>query len=316
MQNRSLMARFAVLLPITSSILWGSAGVFVRELNEAGFNVTTILFARQSIAIVILFAGIVICDRNMIRVRLRDLWIFVASGVFGVLGLNVCYVLAMEKLTLSLAAVLLSMFPVFVMIISAFLFKEKITLRKVGCTALAVLGCAFVTGVFDGNTQWSAGGLTAGIMAAVFYAIYSVLSKLATDRGYGALTITFYSFLMVTICMIPATDFEVMASFVSVDPLGSWTFLIAHSLCVSVLSYALYTAALKYMDTGKAAILGCVEPVAATVFGAIFYAELPGPTALLGLALAVVALTVLCLPDKKTVPDGGDDPEAPSSSSR
>lgn len=284
--------------------------MFTRILSDAGFDVPTMLFARQSIAVVLLLVVILVFDRSMLRIRARDAWIFVVAGVGGVFGLNMCYTAALEELSLSLAAVLLSMFPIFVMAMSLFLFGERITPKKAGCTAAAIIGCVLVTGVFESTTTWSAAGIGIGIGAAIFYAIYSVVSKLATDRGYGVLTITFYSFLLVTICLIPFSNLGTIGSYVSSDPLPATGFLILHSLCATTLPYALYTAAFRYMDAGKVAILGCAEPIAATVFGAAFFAEYPSVLAAAGLAIAVVALAVMCIPGK---PEEGPNTPAPSS---
>ncbi len=295
----SRLAKLAFLLPIIASISWGLVGVFVRELSAFGFNTATILFVRQSFAVVLLLIGILIFDRQLLRVRVKDIWIFVMAGLLGVFGLNLCYTIATEELSLSLAAVLLSMFPIFVMAASAILFKEKITKKKISCTALAIFGCALTTGVFEVASPWSASGIGIGLLAAVFYGIYSVISKFATDRGYSALTITFYSFLLVGICLIPFTDWDTIVVFELSAPVKSTIFLILHSLTASVLPYALFTAALKYMDAGKASILGCVEPIAATVFGAIIYAEYPSPMGFIGMLLAIAAVTVLCIPERQ-----------------
>lgn len=66
----------------------------------------------------------------MIKIKLKDLWIFVSSGILGILGLNICYNEAVKQLSLSLSAVLLSLSPIFVLIFANIFFKEKITVKK------------------------------------------------------------------------------------------------------------------------------------------------------------------------------------------
>ena len=106
----------------------------------------------------------------MLKIKARDIWVFIVCGVFGILGLNLCYNQAMAGLTLSLAAVLLSMSPVFVMVLATFVLKEKITAKKIGCTVMAVFGCVLVSGVLETGTgiTVSTMGVLAGIAAAVF----------------------------------------------------------------------------------------------------------------------------------------------------
>ena len=158
------MKRILYLLPVLAGIFWGSVGIFVRVLTDFGMDNYTVLGSRMTGASGILFFVIFIYDRELLRIRLRDLGFFLGTGLCGMVGLNYCYNEAINQLTLSLAAVLLSLSPIFVMILSAFLFHEKITLKKVGCTALAIAGCILVSGVLQsgGESQGNGAGSLRG----------------------------------------------------------------------------------------------------------------------------------------------------------
>ena len=54
------MKKIAVLFPIISGGLWGSAGIFIRKLSDFGLNSYTIISSRVLIALIILFIGILI----------------------------------------------------------------------------------------------------------------------------------------------------------------------------------------------------------------------------------------------------------------
>ena len=73
------------------------------------------------------------------------------------LGLNLCYNFAINELTLSLSAVLLSLAPIFVLILASILFKEKLTLQKTVCAILALIGCILSSGVLEevGAMKWT-----------------------------------------------------------------------------------------------------------------------------------------------------------------
>ena len=124
------MNKLIVAAPVLSGIFWGSTGIFVRHLSDMGLNSITIMFSRVLAAAVMLFLGIFIYDKSLLKIRLRDLWIFAAAGLIGTLGLNLCYNESISRLTLSLSAVLLSLAPIFVVLLAAVLFKEKITFKK------------------------------------------------------------------------------------------------------------------------------------------------------------------------------------------
>ena len=92
-------------------------------------------------------------------------------------GLNYCYNEAINQLTLSLAAVLLSLSPIFVMILSAFLFHEKITLKKVGCTALAIAGCILVSVYRSGGGVWNLREFTRSLRGAFLRTLQRYLQR-------------------------------------------------------------------------------------------------------------------------------------------
>ena len=132
------MKKLIIAAPILSGILWGSTGLFVRSLAGMGMNSLTIMFSRVFLAMFMLLIGILLYDRSLLKIKIRDLWIFIAAGLIGTLGLNFCYNESISRLTLSLSAVLLSLAPVFVLLMAAVFFKEKITVKKFRCMILAI----------------------------------------------------------------------------------------------------------------------------------------------------------------------------------
>ena len=296
-----MLKKFIQIFPVFSGICFGSAGIFVRELSDRGMNSYTVVSSRVYVAIVILAIGMLIFNKQLFRIRLKDLWIVICSGILGTLGVNLCYNMAIEELTLSLSAVLLTIAPIFVVFFAAIFFKEKVTMRKVICMVFAISGCVLCSGVLEGSSgmKWSVKGIIIGTMGALFYALYSVFSKIAMQKGYQAFTITFYSMLAIGIVLLPFTDWGSIGGIIEEAPVAMSGFMILHSFFTAVFPYVFYTVALNYMETGKASILCSCEPVAATFFGVLVFGEVPTVLALVGLVVTLVALGVLSL-DKGT----------------
>ena len=295
------MKQLLYLMPIVSGAMWGSAGIFVRKLTELGMNSYTVVSVRVVLAVLILAVWLGIYDRNLLKIKLKDLWIFVAGGIVGMFGLNICYNFAISELSLSLAAVLLSLSPVFVLFMAAILFKEKITSKKVICMTIAIAGCVLASGVLESAStmRWSVKGIIVGIIGAFFYGLYGIISKTAMERGYHAFTTTFYCLFMVMLVVIPLTNWKLVTNVVVANPIKMSVFLVIHSLCTSVLPYILYTFSIRYIDAGMASILASGEPVAAMIFGVIFFSEIPTVLSVVGIVLVIVALALLSMPDKK-----------------
>ena len=136
-----------------------------------------------------------------------------------------------------------------------------------------------------------------GFLSAFFCALYGIFSKIATNKGYHTFTIIFYSLLLSSIVMLPFTDWNGFNTFIKTEPLDNTIFAILHSSCTSILPYAFYSIALMHMENGKVSILaGGGEPIAAVVFGVLFYAEIPTILNLIGLIITIIALSLLCMP--------------------
>ena len=178
------MKKLILILPILAGFLFGSTGVFTRTLTAEGFNNVTILAVRTLFATVLMGILILAGNRSLFKIRPKDLPLFLGTGLLSMMCLNLCYNAAVNRLALSLAAVLLGTAPLFVLLFAAILFKEKITARKIGCLALALFGCILACGLSGqtGSTVLSYSGILPGVAAAVFCALYSIFSKLAAQK--------------------------------------------------------------------------------------------------------------------------------------
>lgn len=307
-KNEGHLNRY-VLLPILAGTCWGLAGVFVRELAKAGLDNPTIVFTRTSVCALLTFLYILVTDRrrkpadpgqqdrprSLLYMRPRDLPYTAAIAVFGSVLLMIAYNIAAITLSLSLAAILLCTAPAFVLLISAVLFHEKITAKKVFCMIIAFIGCAMLSGVFDGGgLKWSTFGLLMGLAAALCNSIYIIMSKAIATKGYHSFTISFWSALFASILLSFFIDWRALAGYLTADPLGSSVFLLVQSICTSLLPSITYIIAMRHVEAGRVAILQSgAEPTAAFIVGLILYAEIPTATGLAGMIIAIIALMIL-----------------------
>lgn len=288
------MKKIYLILPIIAGIMFGSTGIFVRTLTQNGIDPTTLLFLRFSIAIVPIILAIILTDKDLLKINLSDIPLLLACSIC-IIGLNLCYNESMNTIPLSLAAVLLSLAPIYVLIMASILFKEKITAKKLICMFLAIFGCLLMTGILeDSLTSISLFGIILGIGAGLFWAIYLMVSKKSIERGKHTYTILFYSIIFISIVLIPFTDFNQIANFVSIDPTITIIFLIVHSTFSFALPYILSTVSLNYMDSGISSIfISGSEPLAALIFGLLIYSEIPTIIMFFGFVLSIIAMMLL-----------------------
>lgn len=285
------MKRIAPFLVLSAGVLWGIIGIFVRRLNAIGFGPMEIVTVRAVTTVLLMLVFLLIYDRNMLKIRLKDVWCFVGTGIFSIVFFTYCYFKAMTMTSLSVAAVLLYTAPAIVMVLSAVLFKERITGIKVLSIIMTITGCVLVTGIVGDTSTLSAGGILVGLGAGFGYALYSIFSRFALERGYHSLTIAFYTFAFSTIGAVPLSDVEVIADACRTD---MWTvgFCLLFGLISTVIPYIVYTLGLKEMENSQASIIASIEPVTATLLGILVYHEKMELEHIIGMILVLGAIVI------------------------
>lgn len=285
------MKKLAPFFVLLAGILWGSMGIYVRRLNALGFTTIEIVAVRSVVTAVLLLVVLFFYDRKLLKIRLKDIWCFVGTGIFSIVFFNYCYFKAITMTSLSVAAVLLYTAPAIVMVLSAVLFHEKITAVKIAALLATFIGCVFVTGLIGETGGLSAGGILVGLGAGLGYALYSIFGRYAIERGYHSLTISFYTFVFAAIGALPLADVKMIYE-APVKDIRMLGFYLVFALVSTVVPYILYTLGLTALENSKASIIASIEPVTATVLGMILFHEKMSVSNLAGIILVLGAIVI------------------------
>ncbi len=286
------------LMVIIGSSLWGGIGVFKNILGDVGFSPMEVVAIRVTTAAVALGLYMLIKDRSLFRVKPRDCWCFVGTGIISLVFFNWCYFTAIEMTSLAVAVILMYTSPIFVMLFSAILFKEKITPRKVVALIIVFVGCLFVAGVFSsGDYKISFLGFIVGIGAGVGYALYSIFGRYALEKGYQSITISEYTFLFATVSALPLS--QIWNNFSLMGQTDTWIGALGIGVLCCVFPFILYTQGLAGVETSKAAILANMEPVVATLLSCILYHESILNTKGIGILLILASVFLLSYTPKE-----------------
>lgn len=289
-RKEDIMKKIAPFLVLTAGILWGLIGVFVRKLNRMGFGSMDIVTIRAIATVFLLFLFLFCYKKEMLLIRWKDLWCFVGTGILSIVFFNFCYFKAITITSLSVAAVLLYTAPAMVMLMSAILFREKITGIKVIAIVLTFLGCILVTGLTGSGEHLSTYGILVGLGAGFGYALYSIFSRFALQRGYHSLTITFYTFLFAMAGTIPLSNGnEILERCRNLPVIG---FCLLFGALSTVIPYIVYTLGLNELENSQASIIASIEPVTATLLGVLAYKESLTLTQMLGVVLVLGSIAI------------------------
>ena len=291
MKNKGLIAVLA------AGTFWGTMGFFARSLYAAGFGPLEVAQTRITTGLIFVGLYILLFNRSLFRVKLKDIWCFLGTGIVSLLLFSTCYFSALNYTSLAVAAILLYTAPFFVMLLSLVLFKEKMTGKKIFALLLAFAGCVLVSGV-GGDTAFSWKGILLGLGSGFFYALYSIFGRYAINRGYGAWTMTFYTFLFCSVGCAFLSNWQVIGA-TMVHASGTVWWVLGLGFVTAFLPYVLYSTGLEHMESSKASILASVEPVVSALFGVFVFHEGLSLWGILGIAMVLGAIIVLNVKRKK-----------------
>ena len=285
----------APLCILAAGVLWGVMGIFVRHFNALGLGSMEIGTLRVLTGLLITGLYLLLRHRELLKIRLRDIWCFLGTGICSLFLMNLTYFTAMQHTSLAVAGVLLYTAPIFVMLLSAALFREKITGKKLLALALAFFGCVLVSGLGT-DSRISAAGLLFGLGSGISYALYSIFGRYAIRRGYGSWTMTFYSFLFCGILSLFLCDWKVTAPIFTQPVELLW--VVGLGFVTAFSPYVLYSLGLELVENSRASILASIEPVVAAIVSVVVFAEPMSLTAACGIALVLAAIILLSIHKK------------------
>ncbi len=284
----------SVLFIILAASLWGIIGLFYNRLAALGLSSAEIVFLRTGIAAVLMAIYLLVYNRRLFCIKLRDIWMFIGTGVISLAFFNFCYFRAMDELNLSVAAMLLYTAPIFVMLLSALFFGESMNAVKWIAVAVTCVGCFLVTGAaFNGKITMI--GLLFGLGSGIGYALYTVFGVVALKR-YRTETITFYTFVFAALAMAPFCRFSSLTNAFANETSTTVGCSICIALFACVLPYMLYTAGLRGVLPGEASVIATIEPVVATVLGVVAFDDSLSFFKVMGITCILGAILLLNIP--------------------
>ena len=274
---------------LAAAALWGIIGVWNRRLMAGGLFPYSIVVVRNCGGLVLLLAVMALRDRSVFHVERQHLKYFFGTGVVSVVLFTVCYFSCQEICSLAVASILLYTAPAIVVVLSAILWREPVTKKKLLALGLTLVGCALVCGVFSGSLTVTGGGIALGLGAGFFYALYSIFGRYALAH-YGPMTVTVWTFVFAgaaSLVLVRPAELAALA-----QPSMALT-AVGLVVCSTVLPYILYTRGLARVEAGKASILASLEPVVASVAGVVLFGEPMSPLTAAGIVCVLAGVYIL-----------------------
>jgi len=272
-----------ILLIATSAAAFGTLAIFGRYAYAAGMDTFTVLFLRFTISASIM--TIILLLRKEPFPRGRILTQLIGMGGLGYVGQSFMYLTAINYASAGLVALLLYLYPFFVMILSAIVFREHITRLKTIALILALVGTAL-------TVDPAGGQLIGALMAVAAAAIYSVYIIVGTNvmkhvSTVQSSTVIFASagFVFGILSLIKGPHFPTANA--------GWFAMSGIVLIATVIPVVAFLAGLEMIGPTNAAMLSTLEPVVTVLLAAWLFQERLNTTSLFGGGLILIAVVLL-----------------------
>ncbi|NJL58861.1 MAG: DMT family transporter [Desulfobacteraceae bacterium] len=171
MMNHSLGYVYAAM----AAMFWAVSGSSAKFLFHQGVTPFQLVQLRITIATVVVFFGMLICNRKLPKIARKDIAYFVILGSLGLASVQFTYLFTISKIHVA-AAILLQYFaPVIIAVYSITFGKEKLTPSMLMSLTGGTLGCYLAVGAYNLNMlNMNMIGIFSGILAAIAFAWYSI----------------------------------------------------------------------------------------------------------------------------------------------
>ncbi|MFF3889193.1 DMT family transporter [Streptomyces sp. NPDC001914] len=265
-------------------VLSGTLGIFVVESGASPFNVVFFRCVFGTIAL-----GLYCLVRGFFKnhgFTPKKIGLAALGGVFIVFNWAFLFE-SYESTSITVATVVYHTQPFYVMMLGALLFRDKITAAKLGWLVVAFGGLILVAGISLSDFQDSGRsgyltGLGQALLAAVFYAFATVITKRVT--GVRPHLVALVQVLLGIPLLLPFTSFGELSG------MGAdWGWLVGLGLIHTCLMYVLMYSSYQKLPTSKIAVLAFIYPAVAMLCDWSVYGHRISLLQALGIPLIVAA---------------------------
>lgn len=262
------------ILVFLSGVCFSLGGLFLKYIPWSPLAINA---ARNAVAFVFVFLYLKIIGHKII---------FNRTVLIGALAISVTqglYCIANKLTTAGNAIILQFTVPIWVMVISALVFRKKPTKLDISAAVIVMVGVLFffIDGIQAGNML----GNMLALISGVTYSGVFLMNATPESDSYSS---TFFGMILNMLIGLPwliKTDFAATQSI-------TWVVILLMGIVQVACAFILLSTGLKTTSPIAASLISGVEPVLNPVWVAIFYGEVLTPLSLVGAVMVLLAVTV------------------------
>jgi len=254
-----------------SAVILSTTAIFIRYLTQTYHLPALVLaFWREVIVALTMLVALSLFKPALLRVERRHLHFLVLYGL-ALAIFNSLWTLSVSLNGAAVSTVLAYCSPAFTALLGWWLLKERLGWAKLLAVALCLGGCVLISGALN-PAVWQVNllGILTGILSGLFYAVYSLLGRSASQRGLNPWTTLVYTFGFAAVFMLAfnlvGRGFLPGAIMQPADFLWlgnswvGWGLLLLLAMGPTLAGYGLYNVSLTLLPSSVANLIVSLEP--------------------------------------------------------
>lgn len=272
------------LFALISSLILSTTAVLIRYLTVNYHMPALVLtFWRAVFCLATALIVLAVFKPSLLRVKRSDLGLLVLYGVILAI-FNATWTISVAMNGAAVSTVLEYSSAAFTALLGRWLLKEELNWTRVLAILFTFAGCIAVTGLLDqSGVSTDLTGILVGVLTGLFYAVYSLMGRFASQRGLNPWTTLPYIFAVAAVFMlcinlafagiIPGTPVDAAGILWREGPVKAWGILFLLATGPTMLGFGTYLVSLSYLPSSIANLLMTSEPVFTTIIAFLFLGE-------------------------------------------
>ena len=307
-------------IAVLSAIILSTTAIFIRYLTQTYQLPALILaFWRELFVALTLLLALILVRPKLIKIRKQDLpYLFIYGFVLAIF--NSLWTLSVSLNGASISTVLAYSSAGFTALLGWWFLKERLDWAKIIAVILSLGGCVLVSNALNLEV-WMANfvGILTGLLSGLFYAIYSLMGRSASQRNLNPWTTLLYTFsfgtvFLFTLNIIPG-DFLPGKAVQASDllwlgtSLSGWSILLLLAAGPTLAGYGTYNISLSYLPSSVANLILSSEPAFTATMAYAFFGETLTITQIVGSMMILTGVIFLRIYEGKLLRKTGSDKE-------
>lgn len=277
-----------------AAISYGVNPLCAKLLYKDGINCNSVLCYRFMIGTLLLALFMLLGRRSFSLTRKETYVLTLLGGVFAISSLT--YFLSFHYMSAGVAATLVFAYPVFVAVLMAIFFKERLKWSSISAIALTIIGILLLY-KDDSGRPIATPGIVLILLSALAYALYIIIIN-KSGIVMSSVKLTFYAMAVCWVCIVAYALLTPTGELQLLHGTEQWTCAITLGLVPTVISLVFMAMAIKCIGSTSTAVMGALEPVTSIVLGMLLLGESITLRISVGIVFILIAVMFIILDAK------------------